>query len=1346
MSIWRFFFILSFGILPLSSAALRAQCQGNDTTAPCFAGNYDILNGREALLPAQDVVFNGLALASGGPGYGTFGNYVLSTPTTPTASNSAIQGLTPESNTIAVSGRMFNQIAPQVLSAVSTVNGGSGNAVLENSNIKLPAMPILTGSLALYGTASDFLGTGVDQIVIAGLQSVSGSQQLIFETLMAADRNNVSAGFVAGPQSAGVPNPSRAFAVTGGVFTDRQAGQPKPGAQLAVLSGNPRTGAGLTLSLYSMNSNLGFTAGATLNLTLPAGTGALQSVAVIAGRFSGSLHDQLVIAYAPNPGAGAAGLITVDFGANGVPIQKAAYNTNVQMQTFSPAQYSGAVWLAKERFNWFSNTEQVAFQIATGGGQGGSRLQIVSFDQNMQPTFGPATTPISQFPCQFGLATGRFASYLVPQGTTDSSSLLPPGIVSMISTCKTTAQDVGLGLEYYYVAPDYTITGVLLDFVIGDFSNQFVPVTTTYLPTSLAVSLVAGDLQGRSLLLGPAEKATVASHVQPDMVLQVPPMHVDWIPPAGTTTPQILNVSVFPATFNTAYSTQSGQSVSATQAATTSYTVATKETASEKVSYGFPGVGSIVAQSAQAATQLHQNTISKTYNSYKGKTTSFSTQTTFDDIVNSTASSMNIYSYRVIGQCVTSANAAASEGCAAGTAPLYVQFSGPDNVTYSQSTPGSNLEWYQPVQEPGNLFSYPASQQLLAANLSGGTALQPLTSSDTLWSQQGTASVSADWSSGSGSSVSSGSLSNHTFDASVSVSGSVGFDGFGASASAGFNYNKSTSASTLNQSTNTLSASQGITLNRGVSGGAPSQQVYAYQGSSLIYGQTAPQGTVQSDATPDTTVQAQGFIAAGHVVDVLSTSANGGVQSGNFWAQAYNTAPDLALNHPQRWQQKTPSGTHDQLVWFNCPVGYTSTQNAPACTKPSTPVIPNPQNVADEVFYQMKGLFVTPGDTFDGPQISETSLGSKVNLRARVYNYSVANLPPNTVMHVQFYAQPWDEDQFASAPGNPSQFAPAIFIGEGTDVNGATLAPVSAYCGGLIASGDPCLNSTVQNWEYAYTTWDTSKNGVTAGSTWKFWVVVWAEVNGSIVAEIPGHGLVSLPAANAPFNSLADVPIDIYSNNLGYYNQVFTVLGNTATSSPGKAAIKPILVVSNVGARNGSKTLRDEATPILANLRSTGTNIAANVYYYDGNPNNGGQLFDTQRLSQIPSGRGYTDKANFTPKTCGVHQIFVQAVPLNGAISTARSLGSVRVTIDPLSETESLISYVQAMTAPVVVKQQLLNPLMAARDAYRNGRIVLGGIYLEGFKIAVQINRAQLPPDALTALKAEMKDVQDCLW
>jgi hypothetical protein len=196
-------------------------------------------------------------------------------------------------------------------------------------------------------------------------------------------------------------------------------------------------------------------------------------------------------------------------------------------------------------------------------------------------------------------------------------------------------------------------------------------------------------------------------------------------------------------------------------------------------------------------------------------------------------------------------------------------------------------------------------------------------------------------------------------------------------------------------------------------------------------------------------------------------SSNGGITSGNFWQQAYGALPDLALNHPQRWLQKTPSGTHDELVWFNCPIGYTSSQTSPACTKPSMPVTPTPANVADAVFHQMKGLFVTPGDTFDGPQITETNLGSKVNLRARIYNYSAINFPANAVMHVQFYAQPWNNGQFASVPGDSTRFQPAIFIGEGTNAQGGSLSPVPAYCGGLVNGTDPCVNSAVQNWEYA---------------------------------------------------------------------------------------------------------------------------------------------------------------------------------------------------------------------------------------------------------------------------------------
>jgi hypothetical protein len=162
--------------------------------------------------------------------------------------------------------------------------------------------------------------------------------------------------------------------------------------------------------------------------------------------------------------------------------------------------------------------------------------------------------------------------------------------------------------------------------------------------------------------------------------------------------------------------------------------------------------------------------------------------------------------------------------------------------------------------------------------------------------------------------------------------------------------------------------------------------------------------------------------------------------------------------------------------------------------------------------------------------------------------------------------------------------------------------------------------------------------------------VAWAEVNGNLVAEIPGHGLTSL-ASTTPYNSLADVATEPYSNNLGYYNQEFTVPAAPNTSSTAKPKIKPILVLSNLSLRDGAKALRDEPAPILAKLRSTGTDIAANVFYYDGNPDNGGELFDIQKIGRIPSGNGYIDKASFTPKTCGPHRIFARAVPLDGSIS-----------------------------------------------------------------------------------------------
>jgi hypothetical protein len=87
-----------------------------------------------------------------------------------------------------------------------------------------------------------------------------------------------------------------------------------------------------------------------------------------------------------------------------------------------------------------------------------------------------------------------------------------------------------------------------------------------------------------------------------------------------------------------------------------------------------------------------------------------------------------------------------------------------------------------------------------------------------------------------------------------------------------------------------------------------------------------------------------------------------------------------------------------------------------------------------------------------------------------------------------------------------------------------------------------------------------------------------------------------------------------------------------------RSKINPFLIVSNIRLRNDGKALRDRPSKITAKLRSTGAVIrSATAYYYEGNPDASGVLFDMQKIDNISSGSGFIDTASFTPKTCGTH-------------------------------------------------------------------------------------------------------------
>jgi hypothetical protein len=1340
-----------------ASASAFAQCNTNDATAPCFANVPDILGGRQSMLQDDDLVVSGTFLD---PSISLFApvadgriDYTTDSEITSDSHMFAAPLASVETNSVSVKGRMFNLTNDQVVTVV-----GTGNPPLQSANVvgltggTVPQLGLFNSNgpvKTLYGTSGRLIGNGFDQMVFAAAQYNTPLSQIVLQAIGAANPNNPGSGIVAGAAAAAINNASAIYAMASGTFTDPQPGQPPPNAQVALLSGNPANGNGLTLSLYSVAANLSIVPGPTLNLSLPGADGAatLNTIAIAAGRFFGGNHDQLVIAYASPSTATSNGqpveMIAIDFNSSGLPVQKSVYATQAYVQASTQSSTgASAVYLQSGRFNWFGNSDQIAMSTfsyvgeGTGFYTGAGQIQMYYLQLNSGGDWvlqygAPLNTNGHTY--HYSLAAGRF-DQMQPDPTNPSMMVPNPNLqlADLTTDIIDTENDQVTMLQIYNVDPStYAIS-------VGNSQQLF----ASYQPIgaslygSLIASLVAADIQGRSAAIGPPEKATVTGHIQPDLVLGLPPMHVDWIPPAGGTAPQVLNLSVYPASFNTAYSFSGSSATNASRSGTTSYTAATKKTIGANISYSYPGAGSVSVQASRTYEQIHKNVVADKFNTYSGESTGFSTQTAFDDVVAASASQMNIYSYRLIGQCAPAAGAPASEGCAAGTEPLYVQFSGPDNIEYIKAVEGRNVEWYQPVQEPGNLFSYPANLQLLGSDLAGGTSLVALTPADDVWDSQISSQFYVDWTEGGGTSVSSGSTASHSFDAQVSVSASAGIFGFDVGASAGFGYNNSSSVSTLNESTSSLAASSGVTLNRGIGGHSVDESVYDYSGQSFIYGQQPPAGTIQDDIPNTATVQATGYIAAAHTADMLS---QGIVNSGNFWPQAYGSAPDLALNHPQRWSQHKPYGIYSQQVWFNCPVGFTSSGTSPSCT--SNGQLPGPVSVADAAFYYMKGLFVTPGGTSQGPQITSTTLGQKVNLRARIYNYSLANFPAGTVMRVQFYAQPWNS-QLGQFTSSGSGFAPAVFIGEGTDSTGNALLPVPAFCGGS-SGGDPCLGSTTQNWEFAYATWDTSKGDISPNSAWKFWVVVWAEYNGNLLGEISGHGLSALPTK--PFTSPAQVPVQTYSNNLGFYNQVFTVL---APAAAGKPSTKSLLSLSDVHLRPGSIALRDLPVTIVTNHRSSANDIRSVLtLYYDGNPDADGTLFDTQSIDRVPSG-GVVDTARFTPSTCGLHRIFVRSIPQDGSAPIATSETTVEVTItlsQAVQSTSDLIAYLLNLHGPSQLQWVLDSYLVNARTDFEQHRYAQGQFSLQQFNEEISKQPGAFTPAAATAMQEEAEDILGCV-
>jgi hypothetical protein len=67
------------------------------------------------------------------------------------------------------------------------------------------------------------------------------------------------------------------------------------------------------------------------------------------------------------------------------------------------------------------------------------------------------------------------------------------------------------------------------------------------------------------------------------------------------------------------------------------------------------------------------------------------------------------------------------------------------------------------------------------------------------------------------------------------------------------------------------------------------------------------------------------------------------------------------------------------------------------------------------------------------------------------------------------------------------------------------------------------------------------------------------------------------------------------------------------------------------------------------------------VLFYDGDPAQKGRLFDTELIPHIDADSSFVSRVPYFTVACGAHQLFVRAIPTDGAAPMATDARSVRV-------------------------------------------------------------------------------------
>ena len=267
-------------------------------------------------------------------------------------------------------------------------------------------------------------------------------------------------------------------------------------------------------------------------------------------------------------------------------------------------------------------------------------------------------------------------------------------------------------------------------------------------------------------------------------------MHIDWVVPScadpnypnNCSTPQVVNILAKPASNYAQFNTQVKENSQSSSQPTTSYGFATQASFGLKASFGIPDLVSAGVDVEIAGGEVYNNSVTTTTTSYESTEFDASVRTGFADHVWFGNYRFNVWTYPIIGK--TACPLGKPNCLPTERLPLHLQISGPDQVK-NYDLDGNVVEWYQPVWEPGNVLSYPWTEEQLLALL----PRTYISNKSNVWAADSSGSnASVTWEQGGGQNISQATSLANNSDASISASAGFSIEGNGISASAGITH------------------------------------------------------------------------------------------------------------------------------------------------------------------------------------------------------------------------------------------------------------------------------------------------------------------------------------------------------------------------------------------------------------------------------------------------------------------------------------------------------------------------------------------------------------------------------